>query len=281
MTTNIEWTDTVWNPVSGCTKVSQGCKHCYAERLWPKVEGARVKREGGLARAFTDVQTHPLRLNTLTYWQRPRRVFVNSMSDLFHEAVPNDFLKKVWDVMRRAPQHQFQILTKRPQRMHDWANRIGPLPNIWLGVSVEDQETVNERLPWLLGTMANVRFISYEPALGPVDLFSIDGPIDLQDGEPSPLHWVIAGGESGPDARSPQPAWFCSVRDQCVSSGVPFFFKQWGNWHPNPVFDGGVNETPMVRATKAKSGRILDGRTWDEYPSESAAARSVAGVGAA
>lgn len=172
--TKIQWTDETWNPVTGCTKVSQGCKHCYAERVFPR---AYAKT----GRCFTDVRTHPERLDQPLRWKKPRRVFVNSMSDLFHEDVPDEFIDKVWEIMANAPDHTFQILTKRPARMLAWTGGVDagkwpmwllpwPLPNVWLGVSVEDQATADERIPPLLRTAAAVRFISLEPCLGPVDL---------------------------------------------------------------------------------------------------------------
>ena len=244
MTTKIEWTDDTWNPVTGCTKVSQGCKNCYAERLWPKVAGAEAKRTGEPPRAFTNVRCHPERLDAPLRWRKPRRIFVNSMSDLFHEDVPDEFIDRIFRVMIGARRHQFQILTKRPERMREymahfhpddqgWVTRDGapamgkvqssplfadnrfPEPHIWLGVSVEDRETWLERSALLKQIPAVVRSISYEPALA--DL----GPIDLTG-----INWLIAGGESGPKARPSHPDWFRSARDQCVAAGVAFFMKQ-------------------------------------------------------
>jgi len=287
--TKIEWTDATWSPVTGCTKVSQGCHFCYAERLWPKVEGSRVKREGGAPRAFTDVRCHPERLDAPLHWRTPRRIFVNSMSDLFHDDVPDIFIADVFAYMAYARQHQFQVLTKRPQRMlrlltsakfaehYDSATGIAhddacdilgkrgefdpnrrlttdiramdptpPLPNVWLGVSVEDQATADERIPLLLQTPAAIRFVSYEPALGPVS-FKIEwlrcpGGAEYGHGfnrtevhagcceNHIKLDWLIAGGESGPNARPAHPDWFRSARDQCAAVGVAYFFKQWGEW---------------------------------------------------
>jgi protein gp37 len=263
----IEWTDATWNPTSGCTKVSQGCKHCYAERVFP-----RAYAKSG--RAFTDVAQHPDRLGQPLRWQRPRRIFVDSMSDLFHEAIPFDYIDSVFGVMALARQHTFQVLTKRPARMLEWFNQARsrpaivecacsamleatgilerrpfdrdeamalagqgwPLPNVWLGVSVEDQATADERIPLLLATPATVRFLSMEPLLGPVDVFPY---IRKTIGDPlsSPLDWVIVGGESGPKARPMHPDWARSLRDQCAAAGVPFFFKQWGEWRP--ICEGG------------------------------------------
>jgi protein gp37 len=272
----IEWTDETWNPVTGCTKVSQGCKNCYAEgvaeRFWasqyPPVEYPLPVEEwppealesGATAcmatrtRRFTDVMTHRDRLEQPLRWRKPRRVFVNSMSDLFHEDVPYDFIESVFGVMARAQAHTFQILTKRPERMREFFAHPGraawshwapvmdgvpgvrpmrhgewpgwPLPNVWLGVSVEDQATADERIPLLLDTPAAVRFVSYEPALGPVDFIG---------GLPSGLHpafgfldWIIVGGESGHGARPFDLAWARSVIEQGRAAGVPVFVKQLG-----------------------------------------------------
>lgn len=238
----IQWTDATWNPVTGCTKVSQGCKHCYAERVFPRAYGKE--------RQFTDVRTHPDRLDQPLRWKRPRRVFVNSMSDLFHEHVPVDFVLRVWLTMMHAGRHTFQILTKRPARMRSILtsasfSSIKPMPHIWLGVSVEDQATADERIPLLLQTPAAVRFVSYEPALGPVDF---SGPLSVELGrdgklrynprhELSPLlDWIIVGGESGPKARPFDTQWARDTIAQCKAAGVPCFVKQCGG---NPVFDSG------------------------------------------
>ena len=208
--TKIEWTDATWSPTTGCTKVSAGCKHCYAERLWPKVEGARIKREGGAARPFTDVRIHPERLDAPLHWRKPRRIFVNSMSDLFHEGVPDEFIDRVFAVMALCPQHTFQILTKRPERMlaymttamreafiAGWIEdqrdqpmrRLAtwPLTNVWLCVSVEDQPTADERITLLLQTPAAVRGVSYEPALGPVDFTRVPWVSAWDGGWQNPL----------------------------------------------------------------------------------------------
>jgi protein gp37 len=308
MTTKIEWCDETWNPVTGCTKVSPGCKHCYAERLWPKVEGSRVKREGGAPRAFTDVRCHPERLDAPLHWRTPRRIFVNSMSDLFHEDVPSQFIGKIFAVMAVAKSHTFQILTKRPQRMCDvlaegvvgpvkgeadqtafeiqrekngnrvWTSLRWPLPNVWLGVSVEDQATADERIPLLQQTPAAVRFVSYEPALGPVDWRHewLAGLLDDWLNPRPRIDQIIAGGESGPNARPPHPEWFRSSKEQCQAAGVAFFFKQWGEWAPDcrcgrdypcktidrPPPGKGV----MFRCGKRRAGRLLDDREHNEYP---------------
>lgn len=292
--TKIEWTDATWNPVTGCTKVSAGCKNCYAERDFHRPYPGRD---------FTDLRTHPERLDWPLRWRgskqakaegRPSRIFVNSMSDLFHEAVPEEFIGHVFATMARAEQHVFQVLTKRPKEMFDLVgndeSRWGPfqdaalegdaetwpLPNVWLGVSVEDQSTFDERSALLRLTPAAVRFISYEPALGPIDAGL---PDDLEW-----LDWVIAGGESGPHARPSHPDWFRSVRDQCLEAGVPFFFKQWGEWAPISTSTG-IQELPFgnysvepgwigkrvfypgfLKRGKKLSGRLLDGRHWDRFP---------------
>lgn len=264
MTTNIEWTDETWNPVTGCTKVSTGCKHCYAERMWQRLSAPNMPYHG---RAFTDVQCHPERLEQPLHWKKPRRIFVNSMSDLFHESVPFNFIDEVFAIMALADKHQFQILTKRHERMlkyfgpsnelhgitrdalveglaqSTYHKRTGddpsmwlavhwPLPNVWLGVSVENQETANERIPLLLQTPAVVRFVSAEPLLGPIDLALFGTlPESICSGYGmvyDQLHWVIAGGESGPGARPMHPNWARNIRDQCKDAGVPFFMKQMG-----------------------------------------------------
>lgn len=251
MSTSIEWTDETWNPVTGCTKVSAGCKHCYAEAVFPrayKADTVPLRRADGSpsgvfrGRRFTDVVTHPERLSQPLRWRRPRRVFVNSMSDLFHEDVPRTFIDAVWSTMAEARHHIFQILTKRPARMlefmRDRKNKgwKADWRNIWLGVSVEDQESANERIPLLLQTPAAVRFVSYEPALGPVD-FVRGGWSFLEPLRPPPgnktgwdrgLDWIIVGGESGPKARPFDVAWARSVIEQCKAAGVPVFVKQLG-----------------------------------------------------
>ena len=210
--TSIEWCDTTWNPVTGCTKVSPGCAHCYAEgiakRLWK-------------GRPFEDVRVHADRVNQPYRWRKPRRVFVNSMSDLFHEDVPFRFIDAVFHVMRETPKHTYQILTKRPDRMRLYMRdtRARSLPNVWLGVSVENQRMADERIPLLLDTLAAVRFLSVEPLLGPVNLHPW-----LSGG----INWVIVGGESGPKARPCELRWIGSIVDQCAAAGVSAFVKQLG-----------------------------------------------------
>lgn len=322
----IEWTDATWNPVTGCSKVSAGCKYCYAERDFHRPYPGRE---------FTEVRTHPGRLEQALGWKRPRKIFVNSMSDLFHDRVSDEFLAAVFGVMSTAAQHTFQVLTKRPERArqflratsveaclaglgrrsvdftsrrqgeqavaHTPSNETWPLANVQLGVSVEDQETADHRIPVLLQTPAAVRFVSYEPALGPVDFsrYLLDGacpvcstfssiakvwhgrPCPACGSEPYPvnrLDWVIAGGESGRDARPPHPNWFRATRDQCQAAGVAFFFKQWGEFAPyagdftdlhltsaHPAHRM-VNGQLMERRGKKQAGRLLDGREWNEFP---------------
>lgn len=239
----IEWTDATWNPVTGCTKVSPGCAHCYAETLAERFRGVYGHP---YERGF-DLTLRPERLDTPLSWKRPRRVFVNSMSDLFHEDVPDQFIYGVFDTMRRAHWHQFQVLTKRPQRVVELAQRLPWPPNVWLGTSIELQ-----RWAWRADAIrqvpAAVRFLSCEPLLGPIK-------VDLTG-----IHWVIVGGESGPKARPMHPEWARCIRDQCLAAGVPFFFKQWGTYDANGK-----------RVGKWISGRLLDGRTWDAMPTQTVA----------
>lgn len=254
---SIEWTDATWNPVTGCTKVSLGCKHCYAERIAERFRGI----PGHPYEQGFDLKLWPERLTLPLHWKEPRRVFVNSMSDLFHQDVTDDFVADVFDVMRRADWHIFQLLTKRSQRMRAWSNAHlcsqGHAPNgkhawpdhVWAGVSVETQAYVG-RIRDLQQVPAQIRFLSVEPLLGPVDL---DG--SLLEG----IHWVIVGGESGPCARPMNPAWVYPILEQCRKYGVKFFFKQWGAYTP----DG-------RRVGKKVAGRLLNGRTWDEMPAETA-----------
>lgn len=237
-TSTIEWTQATWNPVTGCTKVSPGCAHCYAEtwaERWRGVPGHPFEQ------GF-DLQLRPERLKLPLSWKRPRLVFVNSMSDLFHEAVPAGFIAEAFETMRLASWHTFQVLTKRPERALQLAAELPWPANVWMGTSVENQRWTS-RVEILRTIPAQTRFLSCEPLLGPirVELAGID--------------WVICGGESGPRARRMDPDWARSLRDQCVAAGVPFFFKQWGAFSP----DG-------RRVGKGRAGRDLDGRTWDEMP---------------
>ena len=228
----IEWTDATWNPVRGCTKVSPGCKHCYAETFAERFRGVP---DHPFEQGF-DLRLVPAALDLPLRWRASRRVFVNSMSDLFHEKVPDAFVRRVFGVMRKASQHQFQVLTKRSERMATLSATLDIASNVWMGVSVENQKYTS-RIDDLRRVEAVVRFLSIEPLLGPVE------KLDLRD-----IHWVIVGGESGHGARAMDPQWVRSIRDQCLASEVRFFFKQWGG----------------VR--KGVTGRVLDGRTWDEMP---------------
>ena len=229
---SIEWTESTWNPITGCTKISPGCAHCYAETL-----SRRLKAMGqpNYVNGFR-LTLHEHVLETPLRWKRPQTIFVNSMSDLFHEDVPLAFIRRVFDVMARGSQHRFQVLTKRSERLSTLSPSLAWPPNTWMGVSVENGDYVC-RLDHLRQTGAAVKFVSLEPLLGPLPALELQG-----------IDWVIVGGESGPKARPMDPAWVRDIRDQCVVSGVPFFFKQWGG----------------VRRTKA--GRALDGRTWDQMP---------------
>lgn len=351
----IEWTDATWNPIvtfnrqTGrrgwfCTHVSDGCRFCYAEHI----NGVRDTGLGYAAQGLKEIEIRllPEVLEQPLRWKRPRKIFVSSMGDLFHEAVGDDFLDSVFASVALAQRHIFQILTKRPQRMmgylgencsgsarHGAVNRAierlaeekrtseqevwnvrrrcaawapqcpWPLPNAWLGVSVENQQTADERIPPLLRTPAAIRFVNYEPALGPVDLHRylfdaacpvcstwsstarawLGRPCPACGHEPYPavrLDWVIAGGESGPQARPPHPDWFRIVRDQCRQDGVPYFFKAWGEWAPHgPIADGDrlhfssarprnrmIDGALMDRRGKRGAGRLLDGREWNEFP---------------
>ena len=236
----IEWTEATWNPVVGCTKISAGCKHCYAESM-----AKRLKAMGtpGYDRGFA-LRLLPERLQEPLRRKRPTVYFVNSMSDLFHERVPAPYIDRVLEVIRRTPQHTYQILTKRAARMSRYFGTEAVPDNAWLGVSVENRKHGVPRIDYLRETRARIRFLSVEPLLEDV------GPLDLHD-----IHWVIVGGESGPKARPMQPEWAESVQRQCAKQGVAFFFKQWGGWGA----DG-------KRRSKAQNGRLLKGRTWDEMP---------------
>lgn len=228
----IEWTEATWNPVTGCDKVSPGCAHCYAERMAKRLRAMGVSN---YADGF-ELTLQPQMLDAPLKWRRPRRIFVNSMSDLFHAGVPATYIDEVFRVMGRASWHQYQILTKRSERLLELDAQLPWAPHIWMGVSVENQRFVH-RIDHLRRTSAFVKFLSLEPLLGPLD------NLDL-----SSINWVIVGGESGPRARPIDPLWVTSIRDQCRSAGIPFFFKQWGG-----VF-------------KSRTGRELEGRTWDEMP---------------
>ncbi|MEA2579123.1 MAG: hypothetical protein QOE83_15 [Actinomycetota bacterium] len=285
--TAIEWTEATWNPVTGCDRVSEGCDRCYAQTLAKRLKAMgnqRYQRDGDpdTSGPGFGVTLHPDQLSLPARWRQPRVVFVNSMSDLFHPDVPDAFIRQVFATMGKARQHTFQVLTKRPGRMASLLSReivgeylgsLGPLPNVWLGTSVENQKWADVRIPQLLRTPAAVRFLSCEPLLGPTNisdrlLASCEGGCEClrsddanrrecacggscqtaEFGDRRRLDWVIVGGESGAGARPMHPEWARDLRDQCVDAGVPFFFKQWGG-----------------RTPKA-GGRELDNRTWDEMP---------------
>ena len=314
--TKIEWTDRTWNVVSGCTKVSPACDHCYIERT-PPFRMARRRFDKPGAGGTTGVTLHRDRLGQPLTWKKPQRVFVCSLADLFHDKVSDDFLADVFGMMAHARRHTFQVLTKRHDRMRKllnspafrdavadrvlrddpaarsrWAATSWPLPNVWLGVTAENEKWYAIRASALIDTPAAVRFVSCEPLLSRIDL----SPWRHDRLEPNPgsgphrgIHWVIAGGETGPGARPSDPAWFRLMRDQCQAGNVPFFFKQWGDWAPTGA---GVAHVPgykpdpttrprkacfcgpdptdfhteMARVGKRAAGRELDGRTWDEFP---------------
>jgi len=326
----IEWTDEVWNPVTGCSKVSPGCANCYAERMSKRLAG----RCGYPIDNPFRVTLHPDKIDDPLKWKKPRRIFVNSMSDLFHEDVPFEFIRAVWVVMVTHRHHTYMVLTKRPKRMLEFFNWMAAQEfkietyrnNIWLGVSIENQVVANERIPLLLQAPVTVRFISAEPLLGPVNiakylphdapkayklLSKFYGPSgfdstgsQLEISTIRGLDWVIVGGESGSRARLMHPDWVRSLRDQCQTANVPFFFKQWGeftevcryeSWSKYRDHVGGVSRavglsklgllnadgsdlvnggpehkvypiSHLERVGKKQAGRILDGRTWDELP---------------
>jgi protein gp37 len=234
----IEWTEATWNPVTGCSKVSPGCAHCYAETFAERWRGlAGHPYEQGF-----DLRLWPERLEVPLRWRRPRTIFVNSMSDLFHEAVPPAYIAEVFEVMQRADWHVFQVLTKRPERLEALADDLPWPPNVWVGVSIENRRFVR-RADNLRRTPAQTKFISAEPLLGPLEGLDLTG-----------IDWLIAGGESGPRHRPMRIEWARDLRDRCVEENVAFFFKQWGG----------------IRSKTG--GRVLDGRTWDELPATPAAA---------
>jgi protein gp37 len=281
----IEWTDATWNPVRGCTRVSEGCRNCYAERM--AARGLPAMNSPTTGKPFASypiehgkrsdsprwtgkVELIESQLELPLHWRKPRRIFVNSMSDLFHQSLHWMDRKRVFDTMQLADWHTYQILTKRGEIMRDfgsaWVEQFGPMPQNWrFGVSCEDQKTADERIPLLLQTPATVRFVSLEP------LLEDTGVLDLRG-----IHQVIVGGESGPGARPMHPDWVRSITDQCLTAGVPFFFKQWGEWSPIKP-DGYVRLSSRIcgwsfpsqmvyRVGKKAAGRELDGCTWEEEP---------------
>ena len=302
MPTKIEWTDETWNPLVGCERVGPGCDHCYAigvvhRQMSPQHVGLTVKPDGAPTDWTGELREVPHLLDKPLRWRRPRRIFVNSLSDLFHRDVTDDYIAQVFAVMALAPQHSFQVLTKRPQRMagllasDDFVASMcseilartpskaatdaawrWPLPNVWLGTSIETDRYAF-RADHLRATPAAVRWISAEPLLGPLPTLNLEG-----------IGWVVAGGESGPGARPMDPDWARDLRDRCATADVPFLFKQWGNWAPTgaqvlgrlardevyvgqPVNEWGSRMT-LRRTSKAEAGRELDGRTHDGYPEQ-------------
>lgn len=230
---SIEWTEMTWNPTTGCSKVSDGCKFCYAEVMAKRLKAMGVQKyKNGF-----DLSIHPETLNIPYTWKKPKIVFVNSMSDLFHENVPLDYIQKVFTVMNNNPQHIFQVLTKRSENLHNYNFDLEWTPNIWMGVSVENDK-VSNRIDFLRETSAFVKFLSCEPLLGPLDNMDLFG-----------INWVIVGGESGRRPRPINKEWVANIKDQCTEQSIPFFFKQWG----------GTN--------KKKNGRLLDGKIYNEMPS--------------
>lgn len=292
MSTKIEWADETWNPITGCSPVSAGCNNCYAKRMANRLRG----RHGYPADNPFNVTLHPDRLEQPFRWSKPRKVFVCSMGDLFHDDVPFEFIAKVFGVMHDAKQHIFMVLTKRPERMKEffewftgsewrgaWPKEY---PHVMIGVTAENQETANRRIPILLSIPATMRFVSVEPMLGAISFRwakweswkklannHLDG---LRR-----LNWVIVGGESGPGARPMQPEWVRRLRDECREAGVPFLFKQWGEWAPMQLRDApngtvkvfrelkkltSLSEPCLAKIGKKAAGRLLDGREWNEYP---------------
>ena len=300
MSTTIEWTNEVWNPTTGCNKVSRGCKNCYAEIMHRRIQGMKMP---GYERNFLEgAYPNPAALNRPLKWKKPKKVFLDSMSDLFHHNIPFEYVDKVFAVMALTPQHTYQILTKRPERMAEYfkhechffdyptaetscrvwntALDLGgkyettwPLPNVWLGTSVEDQKSADERIPHLLNCPAAVRFLSMEPLVGrvQVDVSHMRG-----------LDWIIVGGESGRKATPMHPDWVRSLRDQCANEGVAFFFKQWGQWCPPEEYSFATGSPDlssckrfvfpdgqeMYKVGKHHSGNTLDGRTHLEFPAQ-------------
>lgn len=229
----IEWTESTWNPVTGCDKISPGCKYCYAERMSKRL---RAMGQPNYTNGFK-LTLHPHVLSYPYNWQKPMTIFVNSMSDLFHKGIPFDYIEKVFNVMRRTSQHRYQVLTKRADRLSELSDLLTWPDNVWMGVTVENAD-YQFRIDHLRGCGAKIKFLSLEPLLSPLPNLDLTG-----------IDWVIVGGESGPGARPMKPEWVIELRDQCIETSVPFFFKQWGG-----VF-------------KKRAGRLLEGRTWDQMPS--------------
>jgi protein gp37 len=229
---SIEWTGSTWNPVTGCTKISPGCRNCYAERMTRRL---KAMNQPNYVNGFT-LTLHEHILERPLRWKKPQTIFVNSMSDLFHKNVPTEFIKETFDIMNKAYWHCFQVLTKRSSRLLELSAQLNWSSNIWMGVSVENED-YNYRVDDLLMTQAHVKFLSIEPLLGPLNGLDLDG-----------INWVIVGGESGPGARPMDKSWVLEIRDRCQKANVPFFFKQWGGFN------------------KKKTGRVLDGKIWNQMP---------------
>ncbi len=234
---SIEWTEATWNPVTGCTKISPGCKHCYAERLALRLQAMGQRN---YANGF-EMTLQPQMLDLPLKWKKPQTIFVNSMSDLFHTEVPAAYINRVFSVMNRADWHRYQVLTKRSERLLELSEHLIWREHVWMGVSVESAAYAH-RIHHLRGTGARVKFLSLEPLLGPLENLNLKG-----------IGWVIVGGESGPGARPIRREWVLDIRDQCMDANVPFFFKQWGG------------------TRKSVTGRLLEGRTWDQMPAAVAA----------
>lgn len=228
----IEWTGSTWNPITGCTKISPGCKNCYAERMTKRLE---AMGQPNYANGFK-VALHEQALRLPLQWKKSQTIFVNSMSDIFHKAVPLGFINKIFSIMQGAHWHTFQILTKRAERLFEVNDKLDWPPNVWMGVSVETTD-FKFRIDYLRKINAKIKFLSLEPLLSPLGKLNLKG-----------IDWVIVGGESGPKARHVEPSWIIDIRDQCLKTKTPFFFKQWGGFN------------------KKKTGRLLEGRTWDEMP---------------
>jgi protein gp37 len=229
---SIEWTESTWNPLTGCTKISPGCKHCYAERMAKRLQ---AMGQPNYVNGF-DLTLHEHVIQLPLTWKKPQMIFVNSMSDLFHEAVPTEFIERIFTVMQQASWHTFQVLTKRAERLAELAPSLDWPENVWMGVSVENQRYVR-RIDHLRMTGARTKFLSLEPLLGPLPGLNLAG-----------IDWVIVGGESGPGSRPLDEGWVTDLRDQCLGAQIPFFFKQWGG------------------TRKKKNGRILQGQIWDMLP---------------
>jgi protein gp37 len=243
----IEWTEVTWNPCTGCSKISEGCKHCYAAIMARRLRGMG---QPNYINGF-DLTVHPEVLEKPARIKKPSTIFVNSMSDTFHKDIPDEFIKLVFDVMKNISRHEYQVLTKRPDRLAKLAPELPWPENIWMGVTVESEKYVG-RIEHLRTTPAKIRFLSLEPLLSPIPNLDLTG-----------IDWVIAGGESGPGARPMNYEWVTSIRDQCVESGIPYFFKQWGNIRNNPDKN---DPTHKKNGGKSKGGRLIDGKLWDEMP---------------